>query len=283
MKSTVKRNPQLSCIQSALRAARPSLTLCIAAWLLLTPLGVFAASVEITELMYDPPGANAAHQWVEVTNIGAEAVDLSGWRLAEGGTNHLLTVVAGTSTLPAGASLLIANNTQNFLDVFPQYAGALIKSSFTLLAKGDTVALKDKKLNTVDSVTYAPSAGAAGDGNTLHRVSSTLVVGAPDPGAFGTPPAPIVKTATVSTSAKSVASVASASKIPAAQTAAAAQAPLLDSLAVPPAPTGWNLLLAVLLGCAALVSLTLGALLYWRALPKTASETKTLADEFEIQ
>ncbi len=143
------------------------------------------AAVQITEVMYDPPGANAGAQWLELTNMGDLPISLAQYKIADGGTNHKITVMSGTSTLAVGRSGIVASDPQTFLARFPDYTGALFKSAISFASKkGDTVTLKDARLQPIDTVSYDPSAGAAGDGNTLHRTAGVLVVGAPNPGSI---------------------------------------------------------------------------------------------------
>jgi len=141
------------------------------------------AAMQITEVMYDPPGANAGSQWLELTNVGDTAVSFGGYKINEGGANHKIIISSGTTTLAVGASAVVASDPQTFLSQFPTYGGTLLKSAFSFASKkGETITLKDAKSQAVDSVSYDPSAGASGDGNTLHRQGSVLVVGAPNPG-----------------------------------------------------------------------------------------------------
>jgi len=134
--------------RSFLRAIAVSL-ICIA-----VPSTVFAA-VKITDVMYDPPGADDGHEWIEIANQGNEPVDLYGYRLYEGGTNHKLTVAVGTSTLAAGAKAIIATDPTQYASDNPSFTGAVFKSSFSLSNTGETIELKDAKLQVVDSYSYA--------------------------------------------------------------------------------------------------------------------------------
>ncbi len=158
------------------------------------------AAVQITEVMYDPPGANAGGQWLEVTNVDSVAISIAGYKITEGTTNHKISVVNGTSTLGAGESAIVTSDPQIFLTQFPKYASTLFKSAISLPSKkGETIALKDAKPRVVDSISYDPSAGASGDGNTLHREGSVLVVGAPNPGSTAhTEPLQIKETSSAS-------------------------------------------------------------------------------------
>ena len=41
------------------------------------------ANLEITEVMYDPQGANTSHQWIEVYNNGSDSIDLTNWFITD--------------------------------------------------------------------------------------------------------------------------------------------------------------------------------------------------------
>src|SRR3989344_4319339 len=72
------------CSQSR-RLMRPTKNIRRNVWLLMLlalPASV-AASVQITELMYDLEGADNGFEWVEITNTGSTAVDVGKWRLFE--------------------------------------------------------------------------------------------------------------------------------------------------------------------------------------------------------
>lgn len=157
----------------------------------LVPSRVYGA-VLITEIMYDLPSSDTGREWVEVTNTSTSGVDITGYKLSEGGTNHALTVLSGNGTLAAGQSAVIVSSADKFASDWPQFNGGLFKASFSLSNTGETVSLKDSSLVLLDSASYTSDAGAAGDGNTLHRVNDTLVAGAADPGVYTsqTPPAP---------------------------------------------------------------------------------------------
>ncbi len=155
------------------------------------PLSTFA-SVQITEVMYDVPGSDTGREWIEITNSGSTSVDISGYKLFEGDTNHTLVVVSGLTLLAAGSSAVIVEDSAKFNADWPNVTGSILKASFSLSNTGETLALKDSALVQVDQVTYASTTGAAGDGNSLHRSGNTFVVGGADPGVFSTTvPTPI--------------------------------------------------------------------------------------------
>ncbi len=143
-----------------------------------------SANVVITEIMYDPSGADTDREWVEVTNTSSSAVDVTGYKFFQGNVNHGLTVLTGSATLAAGASAVVAQDQTKFMTDFPSFSGTLFRASFSLNNTGETIALKDASLATLDSVTYASSMGASSDGNTLQRSGTTFVAAVPTPGTF---------------------------------------------------------------------------------------------------
>ncbi len=181
-------------------------------WLLRAVAG---AQVVINEVQYHPvekphfdangisvfndtglPGdvSNDVHEFVELQNAGASAVDLSGWKLA-GGIDY--TFPAGT-TIPAGALRIVALNPARLATVYPSIPAAALPIlgpyTGTLSNNGDTIQLLNAGATVVDAVSYSPSfpwavsAGALGadddftglnsaayeyKGRSLQRVSAT--------------------------------------------------------------------------------------------------------------
>jgi len=150
----------------------------------LVPLGA-SASVTITEIMYDAEGADTKHEWVEVMNSGS-AVDITDWKLFEGGSNHKLTLFSGTATVPQGGYAIIADDPVTFLADFPSFSGMVFDTALSgglTNSSGESLTLRDGNLSDVSSVIYDPTLGAAGDGNTLQKVGSNWQALPPTPGA----------------------------------------------------------------------------------------------------
>jgi len=119
---------------------------------ILMPASAFAA-VEITHVTYDPPGSDVGHEWVEITNKGSESVNVATYRFREGGVNHKLTLASGTSTLPVGASAIIASDPGTYANDYPNNTESVFKSSFSLSNTGETLAL----VNASGTVEYTMS------------------------------------------------------------------------------------------------------------------------------
>jgi hypothetical protein len=146
------------------------------------------AAIVITEIMYNPLGANTGHQWIEVTNTGPDSVDLGAKniRLFDASGNHLIKVYGtSASTLAVGDIAVIAKDPLTFQSDYPSFSRVLLKSSFSLPVASGIIGIlqtpgtaNSKNTNTIengvlDNETYSAKMGADGDGNSLQR----LVVG----------------------------------------------------------------------------------------------------------
>ncbi|MFA5877244.1 MAG: lamin tail domain-containing protein [Candidatus Paceibacterota bacterium] len=141
------------------------------------------ASVSISEVMYDPAGSDDGHEWIEVYNSGA-SFDLSKWKLFEGGTNHGISAYTGGSTLATGGYAVLVDNPSKFLADWPQFSGQIFDTVFSgglNNANGEALTLRNDSLVDIDSITYSPTMGAGGDGNSLQKVGSSFTTSSPTP------------------------------------------------------------------------------------------------------
>jgi len=257
-----------------------SIKIAALAAVLLFPISALA-SVAITEIMYDAPGSDSGHEWVEINNTGASSINIYGYKLFEGGTNHGISVASGTSTLAAGEVAVIANNPQTFLQDFPHYAGTIFKSSFSLSNTGESLVIEDNLLTQVEGVSYISAQGADGDGNSLHQSGDSWIPGAPNPGSTAVTTA-IVKT-TASAPVSKIASTKSTTSTKTKNSQEAAVGAAGSSFTMPSPPPN-DTLWTTLLGLAALIVIGVGGALYVRNPKETlsTSETTPTAEEFEI-
>lgn len=163
-----------------------TLALLFASLVALLPFGSSdaEAAVLITEIMYDLSGTDTGREWVEITNTGSSPVDVSGYKFFEANTNHTLTLISGNGTIQSGSSIVIADDPTKFKLDWPSFSGTLFDSSFSLSNTGESLAIKDGALAIVNSVTYDPSTGAAGDGTTLQWNGSIFAPATPTPGTY---------------------------------------------------------------------------------------------------
>jgi hypothetical protein len=129
------------------------------------------AGASFTEIMYDAAGTDTGHEWMEIQNTGDGDIDLSSWKLFEANTNHKLSAVAG-STVASGGFAIVVTDATKFMADNPGFSGLIFTSSFSLSNTGEALVLRDSSLVDIDSVTYDPLIGAAGDGNTLQKNSA---------------------------------------------------------------------------------------------------------------
>lgn len=148
------------------------------------PLACASSGVSITELMYDLPGSDTGREWIELTNQGTSAIDLSQYKLVEGTTNHTLILLSDSSSLSSLESAVIVEDQSKFMADNPSYSGILFKASFSLSNTGETLQIKDKTGEVIDEITYDSNMGAEGDGNTLNLQGLNLVVASPSPGTY---------------------------------------------------------------------------------------------------
>ncbi|MFZ5559328.1 MAG: lamin tail domain-containing protein [Patescibacteria group bacterium] len=148
---------------------------------------IVSGAVVINEIMYDLEGSDTDREWVEVFNNSDTAVDLTDWKLWEGGTNHKLTAFRGGAVLSPNAYAVIADKPDKFLIDNPSYSGIIFDSTFSLSNEGENLILKDKNLITIDEVLYSSSWGAKGNGRSLQRkdpAETNWGSGVPTPGAL---------------------------------------------------------------------------------------------------
>lgn len=143
------------------------------------PFFVFATGsgdVIFTEIAYDLKGADDGHEWVEIRNTTAGAIDLTGWKFNDG-SNHVLNVPPknggqGTMVIPAGGYAVLAGDAEVFLADHPGFFGTVIDTVMSLGNTGATLTIIDADGVTIDTAIYSKETGAAGNGMTLARSSS---------------------------------------------------------------------------------------------------------------
>ncbi len=122
------------------------------------------SDMRITEIAAAPI---SAEEWVEIYNRGSADVNVSGWKFWESATNHGLSLIQGSTTIPAGGYAVICNNETSFLAANPGFSGTLIDASWSSLSTtGEEIGLKTSALTAIEIFTYpATTAG------TLERVN----------------------------------------------------------------------------------------------------------------
>ncbi len=150
------------------------------------------AEIIINEIMYNPEGTDKNNEWIELYNPTSASFDLENWKLFENQTNHKLNLVQGKSILHPNDYLIITNSPDDFLTNYPGFSKTIFKASFSLKNSGEVIAIKDENLKIIDRVSYDPSWGGNGNGESLQRKnyqqnsedSTNWTSGPPTPGTF---------------------------------------------------------------------------------------------------
>ncbi len=137
----------------------------------------------INEIMYDLAGYDSDREWTEIYNDESIALNLTGWKFFESGTNHLLSLISGSFILNPGDYAIISENDAQFLLDNSGFSGvALFDSSFSLSNSGETLAIKNNPSEIINSITYSSNDGANGDGNSLQFCDGIWRGASPTPG-----------------------------------------------------------------------------------------------------
>lgn len=127
--------------------------------------GVLAGDLVISEIMANPAGADAGHEWIEIYNATAEPVNLAGLRLGveavDGSGSKTLLLDTEAGTLPARSYYVIATTSATPL---PEWADLGIGDALGALRNTNGRVLLVCGSTTVDAVTYStmPEAAALG-------------------------------------------------------------------------------------------------------------------------
>jgi hypothetical protein len=121
-----------------------------------------SATIVISEVEADPvlAGADAAAEWLELTNVAASTATLVGWSIGDSaGADALPTV-----TVAAGRCVVVAATSSGFLAEHPGFAQPFVTVADGAIGNGlsnggDAVTLRDGSGATVDCVAWG-----AGDG-----------------------------------------------------------------------------------------------------------------------
>lgn len=175
-----------------------SITLVATVLMLSVPIAA-SAELEIQEVMYDPEGADAGREWLEVVNTGeVDEVIYGGtangsWRLHERSTSaespqkrtFSFTGGASSVTLSAGTRAVIAKDPALFLEDYPEYDGVLFSSSMSLTnSEGRELTFYDgNQVRKSSPLIYTPLPEASGTGASLQlQTDGSWIAALPTPG-----------------------------------------------------------------------------------------------------
>lgn len=123
-------------------------------------------NVLINEIMYYPVGDEP--EWVELNNTSPDTINIKNWRISDSNISTKSIITQADVLIPPNSYLVIAKDI-----VFASYHSGVpvVVANFSALnnATPDAVVIYDTRLNTIDSVMYAPSWGGQ-YGKSLERI-----------------------------------------------------------------------------------------------------------------
>jgi hypothetical protein len=145
--------------------------------------GPVFASVVVSEVMYDLPGTDTKREWIEVTNVGTNAINLTEIVFFEANTSHKIKAFEGGTMLSSGAATVIALDAGKFKEDNPIFSGMLVDSSWSSLSNdGEELEIRDSEGVVLDRIAYTKEQGAAGNGMSLERSGNSFQESNPTPG-----------------------------------------------------------------------------------------------------
>lgn len=106
--------------------------------------------IVINEIMYHPSSENPLEEYIELFNQGASAINVNGWRFADG-----VEFVFPNVTIPAGSYLVVAADTNAFGAKYPAVQNVIGNWTGSLSNSREDIELQDASGDEVDRVLYA--------------------------------------------------------------------------------------------------------------------------------
>lgn len=136
----------------------------------------------LTEVLYDPSGADGGLEWIELYNATSTAIDLADLSLGSGGGDYTSSLVQLVGTVGPGQTFVVGGPTSNTNNGSPAY-DLVLDITPDLQNSGsaaDGVALFNIRASQVSSGTVPIDAVVYGSTNTNGLIDETGVANAPD-------------------------------------------------------------------------------------------------------
>lgn len=143
-----------------------------------------AGAVLLTEVLYDPTGADGGKEWIELYNASGQAIDLSGLSLGAGGGDYTNTLIQLEGTIQPGETFVVGGPTSSAENANPTYDQVFdfapdLQNSGT---DADGVALFNLRAAFVGPATVPVDAVIFGGTNTNGLIDETSAAPSPHVG-----------------------------------------------------------------------------------------------------
>jgi hypothetical protein len=137
----------------------------------LLTVGVPPLSLVVNEVMYGPTSPEP--EWVEITNVSSDSVNLRQWKIADRNTANRSTITARDFFLPPGRFAVVAKDSAVLLALHPEISSRVfhVPTLATLNNDSDAVVFFDHRGVIIDSVHYRSSWGGT-SGRSLERIDA---------------------------------------------------------------------------------------------------------------
>ena len=148
----------------------------------LLPIFSFAASINFSEIMFDPAGSDTDKEWVEIKNSFSSSVNLEKYKFCDSGSCHKLYDGYGNNfKIPGNSFGIIAKKPEKFKSEYPNFSGFILRSSFSLSNSSEKLELKNENGSVISIVEYNSEIGG-NDGDTFSLFGDTWKNGKATPG-----------------------------------------------------------------------------------------------------
>ncbi len=133
-----------------------------------------SADIVINEINYNSADDYDTKDWVELTNNGSSAINLSGWEFKDENDSHVF-IIPEQTILENGAFIILAEDTAVFNGFYPESGAVIGNLDFGLSGGGELIRLYNGNGVLIDQVLYDDSDPwpdeADGDGPTLELIN----------------------------------------------------------------------------------------------------------------
>ncbi len=119
------------------------------------PTRASSPTLLISEVLYDPLGAEPDEEWIELYNSASSPIEMTDWTISD---NMSTDVISPTVTIPVGGCLVIAAS-EDFYTSYPGFTGDIVfvadgRIGNGLSNSGDRLLLKDGEGTVIDQMSY---------------------------------------------------------------------------------------------------------------------------------
>ncbi|HNE69697.1 MAG TPA: lamin tail domain-containing protein [Anaerolineales bacterium] len=135
-----------------------------------TPTPSGGMSIVISEVAWAGTAANSSDEWVELYNPGASQIDITGWKLIDGGGTEIIL----NGKIDPGSFFLLEDNENTVSDII----ASQLDGNLALTNEGETLQLLDGSNTIIDSANNDGGGWPAGSNSTYGTMER--IVSSPD-------------------------------------------------------------------------------------------------------